>query len=79
MFVYTFWEPHDQIPYYLQLCMETWKKFLPNATIVLLDYKNIGDFIDVRETGLKLFSDKITLQVVSDAIRVAILAKHGGV
>ena len=79
MFVYTFWEPRDQIPYYLRLCMETWKKFLPNATIVLLDYKNIGEFIDVRELGLNLFSDKFTLPQISDALRVALLAKHGGV
>lgn len=80
MFVYTFWEPRENIPYYLRLCMETWKKFLPNATIVVLDYKNIGEFIDVRELGLNLFSDKrFNFLHISDAIRVALLAKHGGV
>ena len=80
MFVYTFWEPRESIPFYLQLCMETWKKFLPNATIIVLDYKNIGEFLDVRELGLNLFSDKrFNLLHVSDAIRVALLAKHGGV
>ena len=79
MFVYTFWEPRENIPFYLQLCMETWKKFLPTATIVLLDYKNIGEFLDVRELGLNLFSGKLTLPQIADAIRVALLAKHGGV
>ena len=79
LFVYTFWEPRDQIPYYIQLCMETWKKFLPNATIVVLDYKNSNEFSDVRELGLNLFSGRLTLPQISDAIRIALLAKHGGV
>ena len=79
MFVYTFWEPREKIPLYLQLCMQTWKKFLPDATIVVLDYKNIGEFLDVRELGLNLFSGRFTLPQIADAIRVALLAKHGGV
>lgn len=79
MFVYTFWEPREKIPFYLQLCMETWKKFLPNATIIVLDYKNINQFIDVRELGLNLFSGRFPLMLVADAIRVELLAKRGGV
>lgn len=80
MFVYTFWEPRESIPYYLRLCMETWKKFLPNATIVLLDYKNIGELLDVRELGLNLFGDRrFSPMHISDALRVALLAKRGGV
>ena len=79
MFVYTFWEPRGSVPYYLRLCMKTWKKNLPNATIVVLDYKNIGEFLDVRELGLNLFSGKLSLMLIADAIRIALLAKHGGI
>ena len=80
MFVYTFWEPQESMPLYLQLCMETWKKFLPNATIVVLNYKNLGEFLDVRELGLNLFSDRrFSFMHVSDVLRVALLAKYGGV
>ncbi|MBE8953492.1 MAG: hypothetical protein SR1Q7_10165 [Quinella sp. 1Q7] len=59
--------------------MKTWKKFLPDAEIVVLDYKNVGDYIDVRELGLELFSGRFNLAHVSDAIRVALLAKRGGI
>lgn len=52
---------------------------MPNATIVVLDYKNIGEFLDVRELGLNLFSGKLMLMHIADAIRVALLAKHGGI
>ncbi len=79
MFVYTFWEPRENIPVYLQLCMGTWKKFLPNATIVVLDYKNLGEFIDVRELYLHLFPGRFSLMNIADAVRVAVLAKYGGI
>lgn len=79
MFIYTFWEPRDSMPGYLQLCIETWKKFLPNATIIVLDYKNIGEFLDVREIGLNLFSGRFSRAQIVDAIRIALLAKRGGV
>ena len=29
MQIFSYWEPRSNIPYYLQLCVETWKKFLP--------------------------------------------------
>ena len=80
MIVYTFWEPREKVPYYLQLCMETWKKFLPNTEVVVLDYKNIGEYIDIdKDIGSNLRSGQISLQVISDAIRIAVLLKYGGV
>ena len=79
MIVYTFWEPRENIPTYLRLCMETWKKFLPNTKIVVLDYKNINEYIDLGEFSSNLFSGAFKLPLIADAIRVALLAKHGGV
>lgn len=79
MVVYTFWEPRENMPYYVQLCMETWKKNLPNTEIVLLDYKNIGEYINIDEFDKNLFSGRFRLALIADAIRVALLAKHGGV
>lgn len=80
MFVWTFWEPKDKIPYYLQLCMQTVKQFLPEATYIILDYSNIDQFLDVKRTfGFNLFSNKLKLMHVADCIRVAILEEFGGV
>lgn len=28
--IFTFWEPNSTIPMYLELCMETWEKYLPS-------------------------------------------------
>ena len=77
--VYTFWEPREKIPYYIRLCMKTWEKFLPNTEIILLDYKNIREYVDIDELGEVLLSGRFSLRQVSDALRVALLAKHGGV
>lgn len=79
MKVYTFWEPREKIPYYIQLCMKTWEKNLPNAEIVLMDYKNLHEHVDLNELGATLFSGRFSLAHISDAIRVALLAKRGGI
>lgn len=76
--IFTFWEPRGKIPGYLQLCMKTWKKFLPEYEIRLLDYQKSKVYL-----GDKLFSNIIcknmTLPIQADAIRVAILHEYGGI
>ena len=77
-FIFTFWEPKDQIPGYLKLCMQTWKKFLLDYQIVLLDYKLVEEMI-----GEPLFNSiickEMPLAVQADAIRVALLYLYGGI
>ena len=76
--IYTFWEPKDKIPGYLSLCIKTWKKFLPEYKIIILDYEKVKKYI-----GVKLFDSIIcpnmSRMVQTDAIRVAILNKFGGI
>lgn len=76
--IFTFWEPRQKIPGYIQLCLNTWKKFLPEYEIIILDYHLTKQYI-----GNELFSNIIcrnmTLQMQADAIRVAILYKYGGI
>ena len=76
--IYTFWEPHEKIPSYLLLCIKTWKKFLPDYEIKILDYKSVKNYL-----GEILFSEvvckKMSLPIQVDAIRVALLKKFGGI
>lgn len=78
MFIYTFVESKSRIPAYIQLCMDTWKKFLPRATIIIVDYKNVGDFIDVRDIGFEMFSKNLYTKQIEDIIKCAVLKKYGG-
>ena len=76
--IFTFWEPKEKIPGYLSLCIKTWKKFLPEYKIIILDYETLKKLI-----GEKMFNSIIckdmSLMVQTDAIRVAILNKFGGI
>lgn len=78
--IFTFWEPRENIHGYLDLCIKTWKKNLPNYEIVILDYSNLYDWID-KDTFNNILFDKnyFTIAMIADAIRVAVLYKHGGI
>lgn len=78
MRIFTFWEPRTNMPEYLKLCMRTWTKFIPDAEIVLLDYSNLSEWIDIREFGDNLLDGRFTLPQIADAIRVMLLEKYGG-
>lgn len=79
MKIFTFWEPKDKLPAYLQLCMKTWEKFIPNADIVLLDYSNLNEYIDISEFGSELTDGRFSLPQIADAIRCMLLYKYGGI
>ena len=77
-FIFTFWEPHEKIPGYLLLCIKTWKKFLPDYEIKLLDYEAAKDYIG-ENLFSKIVCKDMTLPIQVDAIRVALLKKFGGI
>lgn len=82
MKIFSFWEPRDKMPYYLQLCMETWKKFLPDYSITILDMKNVKNYVDfsaLGKNGDMLLSGRFSLMLIADVIRVMLLKQHGGI
>jgi len=76
--VFTFWEPKENVPGYIRLCMETWKSCLPGYETVLLDYDSLGDWLTADEQN-EVLCRKMTLAMQSDCIRCAVLKKHGGI
>ena len=76
--IFTFWEPKENIPGYLELCMNSWKKYLTNYEIVVLDYSNLSNWLGQDYFNHRFYKN-FSLAVQSDAIRCAILKKHGGV
>ena len=77
-YIFTFWEPKNKIPPYIKLCMNTWKKFLPEYKIILLDYTNLDEWLGFEYFDNYLYKN-FSLPKQADAIRVAILNKHGGI
>ena len=76
--IFTFWEPRKNLHGYLYLCMKTWKKFLPDYEIILLDYSNLEQWLGKDFFDAHLYKN-FDLMRQADAIRCAVLKKHGGV
>ena len=76
--VFTFWEPKESVPGYIQLCLETWRNCLPGCEVVILDYGTLGDYLTPAEQAAVLCR-RMTLAMQSDCIRCAVLKKHGGI
>ena len=60
------------------LCIQTWKKFLPEYSIKVLDYSNLKDYLG-ESIFSRIICKEMTLPIQADAIRVAILKKYGGI
>lgn len=76
--VFTFWEPKDAMPGYVQLCMETWRRCLPGFEVVVLDFKSLGDYLSAAEIE-EISCPRESLAKQADCIRCALLRKHGGI
>ena len=79
MKIWTFWEPRDKMPVYIQMCMETWKKFLPDAEVIMVDRSNLKEYVDMGDFEETLFSSGLSLPLISDAVRAFLLDEHGGI
>ncbi len=76
--IFTFWEPKDNIPAYLKLCLKTWEKFLKDYEVIILDYSNLEQYLGTDYFD-KVLYDKFSLPKQTDAIRAALLKKYGGI
>ena len=76
--IFTFWEPKEKMPAYIKLCMLTWKKFLPDYEIVVLDYSNLHEYMSDKAYNNVVFK-YMSLAKQSDAIRAALLYENGGI
>ena len=64
------------MPHFLRFCILTWKKFLSDYEIVILDYQLTKYYLG-ETLFAKIICKKMSKMVQSDAIRIAILNKYG--
>ena len=85
MKIWTFWEPPEKMPVYIQMCMETWKKFLPGVEIISLNLRNLSEYVDMGICMEKLLAGMTgegplyKWPHVGDAVRAMLLEKYGGI
>lgn len=76
--IFTFWADKDKMPEYIKMCIESWKKHLPDYEIVILDYSNLDKYIG-KDFYDKILFEKFTIFQQTCAFRAAVLEKHGGI
>ena len=76
--IFTFWEPKEKLPGYVKLCMRTWEKYLSDSEVVVCDYETTKEYLSEDEFAAVDFR-QMPLAKQSDAIRCALLKKHGGI
>lgn len=75
--IFTYWHSNSgSMPAYIELCIETWKKIIPNLDIVLINQSNLNNYIGNTYDMEKL--KKISLPMQSDIVSAAVLEKFGG-
>jgi hypothetical protein len=75
--IWIYWDQgEDNAPFLVKQCIASWRFHNPEWEVRVLDKVLLRDTIDLE--GLELRPD-ITLQALSDVIRVKILLAHGGI
>jgi hypothetical protein len=75
--IWTFWDT-EELPEFIQKCIETWKFHNSDYEINVLSMDNYKKYISVDITQFKHYSMSRP-QLTSDYIRICILKEHGGV
>ena len=73
--IWTYWD-NDTLPEVVQRCVDTWRLHNPSFTVNVLGPSNLRKYMDIDVKRLK-FIDGPTRE--SDAIRIYILEKYGGI
>ncbi|HTB86074.1 MAG TPA: capsular polysaccharide synthesis protein, partial [Candidatus Sulfotelmatobacter sp.] len=77
--IWMFWQQgFDAAPVLVQKCLASWRRHNPNWRIVLLDEKNLREYVDTASI-VKANRDIISVQSLSNIIRINLLAQRGGV
>lgn len=75
--IFTFWESKDNMPPYIQMCIESWHKVLPDYEIIILNYENLDRYIGKNFYDHSLY-ENFSLAQQAQAIRAAVLERNGG-
>lgn len=68
----------DAMPQIAKGCLESWKRHNPEWKIIVIDRKNVGNWVDQDQLPIDALLGT-SEQVYANAIRLALLRKHGGV
>lgn len=77
--LWTFWDK-DEIPEFIQKCIDSWRKYNPTCTINVVTTSTLKDYVGEEEASAIInwkFND--SPQRMSDLVRLSLISKFGGV
>ena len=77
--IYILWfQGFDNAPEIVKKCVQSWKYYNPDWTIILLDNTNLNNYITLENYIIDIHNKNINHTALSDIIRVIFLKLYGG-
>lgn len=77
--IWMYWaQGWDNAPDLVQKCRRSWESFNPDYKVIALDDLTVGEYLNIP-FEIRVNRPDITVQKISNLIRIGVLAKHGGV
>lgn len=77
--IWAYWaQGYGQMPEFFKLCVDTWRHHNPDWDVRVLERNNLYEFLSEADLPNR-FNHMLSHQIASDAIRLALLARYGGV
>jgi len=77
--IWSFWDK-DEIPEFIQKCVDTWKKYNPDYAINFMTTSTLKNYVGEEEANKMInwkFND--SPQRLSDLVRLSVVSKFGGI
>lgn len=77
--IYICWlQGFNKAPNVVKRCVQSWKYYNPDWNIILIDYTNLKDYIDIEKYIPDIFLKSIEKPHFSDIVRCILLKNYGG-
>ncbi|CAK9018402.1 Glycosyltransferase afumC (Fumihopaside A biosynthesis cluster protein C) [Durusdinium trenchii] len=77
--IWAYWaQGHEQMPEFFRLCVNTWQRTNPHWDVRILQKSTVLEYLLEEELPNRFF-DMTSHQTASDAVRLGVLSRYGGV
>lgn len=77
--IWAYWaQGYDEMPDFFKLCVDTWQRHSPYWDVRILQKSTVHEYLSEAELPNR-FMHMLSHQTASDAVRLALLARYGGI
>mmetsp|Transcript_89789 Transcript_89789/g.159648 ORF Transcript_89789/g.159648 Transcript_89789/m.159648 type:complete len:445 (-) Transcript_89789:105-1439(-) len=77
--IWAYWaQGHQEMPEFFKMCVATWQRLNPHWDVRILQKSTVHEYLSLAELPNR-FMDMTSHQTASDAVRLGVLSRYGGV